>query len=145
MKTVWDTTGQWHQDQPQGILAVHQHKAEDKEWNRDSLGELESQDGEKAGNLNTFSANVFTSEDPTSALPTFSIDDTIPQLSDVDISPSKVMLKPDAFNPCNSPGPDDIHPKVLQETQKTISTLLVMLFIYSWDTDRYCPTLLDPG
>ena len=89
---------------------------------RNSAGKLENRDGEKAGILNTFFGSVFTREDTTSAPPTFSIDKTVPELSDIDISPSKVMSKLDALNPCSSPGPDDIHPKVLRETQKTIST-----------------------
>ena len=101
---------------------------------RDSAGKLESRDGEKAGILNTFFGSVFTREDTTSAPPTFSIDKTIPELSDIDISPSKVMSRLDALNPCSSPGPDDIHPKVLRETQKTISTPLAMLFRKSLDT-----------
>ena len=101
---------------------------------RDSSGELESRDSVKAGILNSFFGSVFTREDPASAIPTLSIDGAIPELSDIEISPSKVMSRLDALNPCSSPGPDEIHPRVLQETQRTICVPLAMLFRKSLDS-----------
>ena len=101
---------------------------------RNGSGELECQDEKKAGILNSFFGSVFTREDPNTAMPNLSIDGNVPEISDVDISPTKVRLKLDALNPASSPGPDDVHPRVLRETRTTLSTPLAMLFRKSLDT-----------
>ena len=93
----------------------------------DKDGKLTSDDKEKCDILNSFFSSVFTIED-TSNIPAFNYDKILPPLETCLIT---IKDMEDALNNLNankSPGPDNIHPKLLKLCCKTLSTPLKILF-----------------
>ena len=70
---------------------------------------------------------MFTNES-ISSLPTFTLDKTVPILSDVVITPHMVLEKLRAIHAYKSPGPDGWPPKIIKECADTICTPLAKLY-----------------
>ena len=70
---------------------------------------------------------MFTNES-ISSLPTFTLDKTVPILSDVDITPHMVLEKLRAIHAYKSPDPDGWPPKIIKECADTICTPLAKLY-----------------
>ena len=96
-------------------------------------GELEDTNKGKADILNSFFASTFTHEEHADK-PVLSIRDSVPEITDVDISPDSVELKLRVLNPCSAAGPDEIHPHVLREARHALCTPLALLYRRSLDT-----------
>ena len=77
--------------------------------------------------FNNFFTSVFTNEN-ISSLPTFTLDTTVPILSDVDITPHMVLEKLRAIHAYKSPGPDGWPTKIIKECADTICTPLAKLY-----------------
>ena len=90
-------------------------------------GELTVNDHEKACLLNSFLASVFTKEDLNNT-PTFDCNKDINPLSTINITQEKMLEVLKSLNPSKSPGPDQIHPKVLKELANELSYPLTLLF-----------------
>ena len=99
---------------------------------RSPSGEVASSHEEKANVLNCFFGSVFTREN-SDEVPMFARRDDIPELSDIDISPSLVERKLSALNPSSAPGPDGCHPRVLREVRQVLSQPLALLYRRSLD------------
>lgn len=99
---------------------------------RSSSGSLESEDKAKAKILNDFFAGVFTTED-TGNIPELPLHHAGPHLTDVSISRLAVEQKLQTLKAAGSPGPDDIHPRMLKELSSSISLPLAMLYQKSLD------------
>ena len=60
-----------------------------------------------------------------------------PTLEDVVITSNAVEMKLKELNPCKSPGPDQIHPRVLKELACTVSIPLSQIFRKSLDSGEF--------
>ena len=100
---------------------------------RNESGVLESGNKARAEILNNCFQRAFTQEQ-LPATPVLSVGRELPELSDVIISPEAVKLKLQALDPTSTPGPDGIHPRVLQGTRHSICTPLAHLYRRSLDT-----------
>ena len=106
---------------------------------RTSVADLEINQGRattnqmKAEELNRFFSSVFTKEDK----------DTVPQINrsekvtnpmpDLLITEEMVKMKLKNLNPCKSQGPDEIHPRVLNELSDELAKPLAMVLQKSLD------------
>ena len=93
----------------------------------DKNGKLTSDDKEKCDILNSFFSSVFTIED-TSHIPAFNYDKTLPPLETCSITIKDMEDALYNLNANKSPGPDNIHPKLLKLCCKTLSIPLKILF-----------------
>ena len=100
---------------------------------RNSVGTLESDDKAKAVILNDFFAGVFTAEN-TSCIPEPATRHAVVPLDDIIISRCSIEQKLRALKATSSPGPDDIHPRVLKELSQTLSLPLALLYRKSINT-----------
>ena len=97
-----------------------------------SSGTLESNDRANAAILNDFFVGVFTTEN-TSCIPQLAMHHTGNLLEDITISRSIIEQKLQALQTTSSPGPDDIHPRVLKELSQKVSLPLALLYRRSID------------
>ena len=102
---------------------------------RSSTGDVVSADAAKAEILNTFFSGVFTQE-RRAELPGIAVGTAVPELCDVDITPERIEQKLIALHPGSAPGPDEIHPRVLREARKALSSPLSLLYRKSLDAGR---------
>ena len=99
---------------------------------RSDTGELVSNDKDKADVLNHQYAKVFTQEDR-SSLPKLREKSLESELS-ITISTERVHAKLKALKVDKSPGPDQLHPRVLQELADQLSVPITLLFTRSITT-----------
>ena len=85
--------------------------------------------------MNDFFAGVFTSED-ISSIPVLDFRHTGPQLADIHISSQLVETKLQRLKPTCAPGPDEVHPQVLQELGHSIAYPLSLLYCRSMDSGK---------
>ena len=95
---------------------------------KDSVGVLDSENGkaitdkEKADLLNNFFCSVYTTEDRNTMKNKPRLDDSVLHLlEDVQFSEDNVTQLLLQLNICKSPGPDNIHPRVLKECAKELT------------------------
>ena len=100
---------------------------------RDSNGEMVSGAEAKAQVLNSFFASVFTHES-SADVPGLHRRAVTVELSDVVVTAGAVEQKLRALRVASSPGPDDIHPRVLKEAHSSLSLPLAYLFRRTLDT-----------
>ena len=100
---------------------------------RDDDGLLKSGDQDKANILNKFFRSVFTMED-TNDIPRLSFRHDGASLDDIDITSAAIEAKLSNLKAHSSPGPDGVHPRLLQELARPLSVPLSMLFRSSLDT-----------
>ena len=98
-------------------------------------GSLAESSREKAEVLNEFFASVFTKENLTNIPHMIPVYDG-PALEDVEITPGMVESKLKELNPSKSPGPDQVHPRVLKELASTVCGPLSHIFRKSLDSGR---------
>ena len=84
-------------------------------------------DEETANVLNDYFATVFTQE-PEGPLPEFTVEPEPPLLDNIEITEDHVLKAIAHLNPSKTPGPDNLHPKLLVETKDTIVKPLTKLF-----------------
>ncbi|KAK6189771.1 hypothetical protein SNE40_001767 [Patella caerulea] len=104
----------------------------------EGISNLEKEDGtilysnlEKAVELNNFFCGFFSKEN-TMSLPTVPIASS-PTLDDIEISQDLVYSKLQKLNTTKSPGPDNLHPKVLKELAEVLKIPLSKLYRKSVD------------
>ena len=100
---------------------------------RNSLGALESHDQAKASILNEYFAGTFTSERPFTGSELIS-QRAGHQLTDVHISTQSVLNKLLALKPTSTPGPDELHPRVLRELGHSLAHPLKLMYRKSLDS-----------
>ena len=99
---------------------------------QDENGQMCSDDLSKANTLNRFFSSVFTKED-TAAIPVLPASECTP-LEDIAITEDIVRKALDSLKTTSSPGPDEIHSRVLKEAAGQIAKPLTILFQKSLDT-----------
>ena len=90
-------------------------------------GGIISEDGQKAQAFNDAFASVFTREDLIN-VPAVEARDPLSQLSKIVISEEKVRKVLKNLRPDKSPGPDNIHPRILKECADELAGPLATLF-----------------
>jgi len=110
---------------------------------KDSVGVLDSENGEavtdkeKADLLNNVFYSVYTTEDRNTITNNPRHDDSVLHLlEDVQFSEDDVTQLLLQLNICKSPGPDNIHPRVLKECAKELTLPLFLLFLKSLSAGR---------
>jgi hypothetical protein len=98
---------------------------------------LTSSDSEKANFLADFFSSVFTEEDDL-VMPELDINPDIPKLDILNISAETIKKKLDNLKIDKSPGPDNIHPRILRELSKILSEPLSIIYNNSF-TNSVCP------
>ena len=93
----------------------------------DEEGNSAECDREKADCLNDFFASVFTVED-TREVPTIPRRTVTKPMPDILITPEAVAKKLKKLNPSKAQGPDEIHPKLLQELSQELAEPLAIMF-----------------
>ena len=91
-------------------------------------GSVASTDMEKAQTLADFFNSVFCKEDGSSDIPVLNPSYEGPVLEDIEISAAMVESKLKRLKPASSPGPDQVHPKVLMELAASLSAPLSALY-----------------
>ena len=101
---------------------------------RPTIGELKSQDGtmaitdeQKADTLNKHYHQVFTKDDDTDT-PTLEPRDVEDTLTTIVIQKDEVLKKLKSLKISSAAGPDNIHPRILKETQLEITGLMKHMF-----------------
>ena len=100
----------------------------------DKDGKYTENDQEKATVLNDFFSSVFVSEDDLSP-PSFKANFSKP-LNNVQISTKDMHDKLKSLNINKSPGPDEIHPKILYEAAEQLAYPLTFIFNKSVELGR---------
>ena len=85
---------------------------------------------------NEFFSDAFTEED-TSNIPSFHIEDIRKPLEELDITEEKVKERLESLNPHKSPGPDGLHPRVLKELSNEISKPLAIIMLHNFPVIWY--------
>ena len=113
-----------------------------KSKTKSTIGRVEKEGGtctttsdeETANVLNDYFATVFTQE-PEGPLPEFTVEPEPPLLDNIEITEDHVLKAIAHLNPSKTPGPDNLHPKLLVETKDTIVKPLTKLFKTSIETN----------
>ena len=92
-----------------------------------------SSDQEKANLLNSYSSSVFTREN-LSNIPNFEVNEDIPLLNHISISPSMVWREINKLKSEKSAGPDGWPMQVLKQCSQQISSPLSILFSKSFQS-----------
>ena len=95
-------------------------------------GRLLSSDIDKAEEFNTYFSSVFTREENLNDMPKFCVD-VKETLSDINFTEFDVVKLLQNVKPNKSPGPDDIHPRILKECAPELAVPLYILFRKSLD------------
>ncbi|KAG0417555.1 hypothetical protein EQH57_0946 [Dictyocoela roeselum] len=104
------------------------------------VGELETDDSIMIVLLNEYLCSVFTLENQDIPNPEGIIAaKRIEAFSTVNFSPTVVIKYIDKFKITKSPGPDQIHPRILQETKNEIAEHISNIFTQSL-TNGTCPS-----
>ena len=90
-------------------------------------GETACNNADKAEMLATFYSTVFT-EEPNTELPTVAMKEINEVFHFTPISEDEIIKKLEKLKTCKSPGPDGIHPRLLQETAHVLSSPLKIIF-----------------
>jgi hypothetical protein len=98
---------------------------------------LTSSDSEKANVLADFCSSVFTGEDGL-VMPELNINPNIPKLDILNISAETIKKKLDNLKIDKSPGPDNMHPRILRELSNILSEPLSIIYSNSF-TNSVCP------
>ena len=98
---------------------------------------LTSSGSEKANVLADFFSSVFTEEDDL-VMPELDINPDIPKLDILNISAETIKKKLDNLKIDKSPGPDNIHPRILREISNILSEPLSIIYSNSF-TNSVCP------
>ena len=106
-----------------------------KTQKKDGISELKKTDGkftandqEKSTELNNFFSSVFTDED-TSNIPETNFDNkNFKKLFSADIQEDEMRKLLESTNSGKSPGPDELHPKILKECSVELAKPLKMMF-----------------
>jgi hypothetical protein len=96
-----------------------------------------SSDSEKANVLADFFSSVFTEEDDL-VMPELDINPYIPKLDILNISTETIKKKLDNLKIDKSPGPDNIHPRILRKLSNILSEPLSIIYNNSF-TNSVCP------
>ena len=96
----------------------------------DNKDDMTSNDKEKAEVLLDYFSSVFTQE-PVGEVPTMEQVDTDTTLDDIDFTEDTVKKKLKQLKPNKSPGPDNIHPRILKELSDALAKPLFLLFVAS--------------
>ena len=103
-------------------------------------GVLETDDTKMSVLLNQYFCSVFTSENQDIPIPQDIIAERqIEALSTVNFSPAEVIKYIDKLKVTKSPGPDQIHPRILKETKNEIAEHLSNIFTQSLENGA-CPS-----
>ena len=102
-------------------------------------GSLASSDQEKADLLNSYSSSVFTREN-LSKIPNFEVNEDIPLLDNISISPSMVWTEINKLKSEKSAGPDGWPIQVLKQCSQQISLPLSILFNKSFQSGHFLAT-----
>ena len=89
-------------------------------------GSITETDQDKAETLNNFFSSVFTTEDK-SNIPNFPTK-TDKTITDINITTDEIKKALSSLNCTKSPGPDNIHPKILKELASELALPLKILF-----------------
>ncbi|KAI8484062.1 hypothetical protein Bbelb_381800 [Branchiostoma belcheri] len=107
-----------------------------------TIGDLKKADGtmtssnkEKADTLNQYFCSVFTEED-TDNMPCMEAMYRGSPLEDIPITPEIVLKKLKKLKKGKSPGPDELHPKILAEFAETVANPLALILRKSLDEGR---------
>ena len=98
-----------------------------------SDGNIVHCDASKVEIFNNFFTSVFTNEN-ISSLPAFNLDMAVPALSDIVITPDRVLEKLKLIQTCKSPGPDGWPPRVIKECADMICIPLAKIYSKSLST-----------
>ena len=101
----------------------------------DDEGEINTDDKTKSEVLNNFFKNVFTVEADSQNSPTLD-QRSNKKLSTTEFNPEIIQKHLEKLKVTNSSGPDQLHPKFLNETSKSISTPLAHIFNRSMQTGK---------
>ena len=96
-------------------------------------GSTANTDAEKAQMLSSYFSSVFCQDEDSTDIPSLNTDYGGPVLEDVVIAPLLVQNKLKSLKPSSSPGPDQIHPRVLTELAAPLSKPLSDLYRLSLD------------
>ena len=102
---------------------------------RNPDGELTEDDTEKVDILNKFFTSVFTKEDLTN-IPELNDDYQGPLLINIDFSESDIEEILKSLKIHKSPGPDNLHPRLLKELATVLSKPFYIIFRISIDTGK---------
>ena len=101
----------------------------------DDEGGINTDDKTKSELLNTFFQSVFTVEADSQDAPTLN-QRSNKKLSTIEFNPEIIQKHLEKLKVTKSPGPDQMHPKFLNETSKSISTPLAHIFNISMQTGK---------
>ena len=99
----------------------------------DADGTVASQDADKARVLNGFFSSVFTAEN-SSVTPDLTIDGDVPELETIEFRAELVEQKLAKLRPFSSPGPDGLHPRLLDATAGALTGRWAEMFSESMET-----------
>ena len=90
--------------------------------------EYTKNDQEKADTFAKFFSSVFTTEPVTNPLPNFQKREYLYELTDLEITENTLIQKLKKIKTNKSPGPDQIHPRILHEVSNQIAKPLAVIF-----------------
>ena len=88
--------------------------------------------------MNNYFVSVFVADEDIN-IPEFHVRNLMSTLNDIEINPTLVAKAIGKLNPTKSPGPDNLHPKLIVETKDTIKYPLAKIFEQSLQ-ERDLPT-----
>ncbi|MES9881396.1 MAG: reverse transcriptase domain-containing protein [Sedimenticola sp.] len=100
-----------------------------------SNGELTTDDQESANVLNEYFASVFEDESMRN-IPSLDAKQCIEQLISIEINEIKIEKAIDKLKPSKSQGPDNLHPKLIKETKKSLLKPLNIIFNKSLEESK---------
>jgi len=94
-----------------------------------------SSDASKADVFNSYFSSVFTKETNSNHMPDFcvSVKETLDNIEFTELDVLKLLQN---LNSSKSPGPDNVHPRILKKCASELAVLLYMMFRRSLDEDE---------